>query len=73
MTNARCPSTAKGTSEVGEEGVVAVGERERMSSTRMVVSAEEPEREGIAVLLQLHGGADVDLYRSKERILVNFL
>lgn len=56
MTNARCPSTAKGTSEVGDVGVVAVGERERRSSTRIVVKADEPEREGIAVLLQLHGG-----------------
>jgi len=56
VTKERCPSTAKGTSEVGGVGVVALGERERRSSTRIVVNAAEPEREGMAVLLQLHGG-----------------
>jgi hypothetical protein len=58
VTNARCPSTAKGTSDVGEEGVAGLGERERRSSTRIVVKAELPEREGMAVLLQVHGGAE---------------
>ena len=58
MTRARCPSTAKGTSEVGDVGVVALGERERRSSTRMVVRAVLPERDGMAVLLHVHGGTD---------------
>jgi hypothetical protein len=66
VTKARCPSTAKGISEVGEVGVVATVERDRRSSTRIVVNAEDPEREGIAVLLQLHGGTD-DLEEDKER------
>ena len=64
MTNARWPSTAKGTSAVGEE-VVAAGERERRLSTRIVVSVDEPDLVGMAVLLQLHGAVEEDLERQR--------
>jgi hypothetical protein len=46
--------------------VVAAGERERRLSTRIVVSVDEPDLVGMAVLLQLHGAVEEDLERQSK-------